>query len=269
MFVAAGCSKAADTTRGEDSAALLRDAAAASVSAGSLKFSFNAAIDGQLQVHTEFAGKPAGNGSGRVQTGQRNIPFLAIDDRFYIGYADVAPDKKWVVMSLQELENLGVSATVGDQRDPQQALALLSSVKEPVQKVGTETLNGVPATRYRCTIDIKALLAAPGGGFSADGARRLSGLVGDSAVIDAWRGDDGKIHRISYGVDLAKSPARPSEFPETGKLAYQYDFSDYGKDLSVETPAPDQVMTLDEYKASPRAEIGEPPPTTTVVPPGG
>lgn len=253
----AGCSNDR-VVPAEDLASQIRSAAASTVAASSLRFTFNAAIDGQLQVHTEFAGKPAGNGSGRVVNGQRNIPFLAIDGRFFIGYADLPTGKKWVGVSEEELAAMGIDSTVGDQRDPQQALALLSSIKNPVAVIATEVLSDVETTRYRFSVDINELLAQPGGAFTKEGAERLRGLLGDTAGMDAWKGVDGKVHRIRYGVDLSKAPARPREFPVSGRLEYQYDFADFDAVDDAKAPAADQVLTLDEYKASPRVGPGDP-----------
>ena len=52
--------------------------------------------------------------------------------------------------------------------------------------------------------------------------------------------------------------ARPSEFPASGRLEYQYDFGDFDAVDDAKAPAADQVLTLDEYKASPRVGPGDP-----------
>ena len=240
-----GCGKDADPP---DLAKSLREGAQLSSAAPSLRLSFNAVIDDKLQAHTEFAGVPNGDGSGVVQNSEHDVAFLVVRDDFYLAPTDLPAGKKWIGLSPSELASIGIVSSSGDERDPQQALGLLGAARNPVETIGTESLAGVATTHYRCTIDVKALVTQTSSPFTADGATRLSGLLGDAAVIDAWLGDDGRIHRIRYGVDLTKSPARPDGFPATGRLAYQYDFSDYGRPFPVEAPSPDAEMTLAEYK---------------------
>jgi hypothetical protein len=139
--------------------------------------------------------------------------------------------KHWIKLDLQALGkkqgvDLGQLQQLGGGTDPTQFLSYLKKAGQ-VEKVGSETINGVATTHYRATIDLDKL---------ADSVRQLEQLTGQKTLpTDIWIDSQGRARRqaISYS---AKQPVPTS-------MQMTIDYEKFG--VPVDVQKPDDGDTVD------------------------
>lgn len=144
--------------------------------------------------------------------------------------------KSWVRVDLAQaaqklgvtLGPLGAAAT----ENPAQALELLRSIGS-VETVGTETVNGVSTTHYRATIDLTKAAANLGPEEQGLVKHLLAGGAPTSIPVDAWIGDDGLVHKLTFD-DSAGS----------GSISLTLELSDYGTPVTVTAPAASDTLDV-------------------------
>jgi LppX_LprAFG lipoprotein len=148
--------------------------------------------------------------------------------------------KAWVRADLGALAKKGglsqLLQTAGNE-DPTKALQLLSAVGN-VTKVGTATVDGVNATEYTGSIDVKKAAAAVGSSYG-----KLLRQSKDTKIpIDVWVGSDGLVRRLrenfSYPVDGT---------PSTTSLTLS--LTDFGVKATITPPAADKTVDFSKLKA--------------------
>jgi hypothetical protein len=97
--------------------------------------------------------------------------------------------------------------------DPAQALEVIRSAVD-FEQVGRAEVRGTPTTHHRGTI-----------GDDADGT------APQGSVVDAWVDDEGYLRKMSF-VD--------------GEATATIEFYDFGADVEIEPPSPDETATIDE-----------------------
>jgi hypothetical protein len=143
------------------------------------------------------------------------LDFLSIGDATYLrttgdlfGTGAAAGDqKKWIRMDDGDAFH--------DEFSPEKVLTLLRKAALETERLGEEDVRGVPAVRYRLTVD-------------REKAELTSG-DGDTTTVDVWIDDEGLVRRIE-----AKDDGR-----------FTLEFFDFGVAVDVEPPSPDEITTLD------------------------
>jgi hypothetical protein len=158
------------------------------------------------------------------------------------GAASVTHGKPWIRIDLATLtDSYGSGSPVGGSPDPSQILAYLRGAGE-VTRVGTESVRGVPSTRYRAMIDFARLKAAGPdrlhGATTSVGAL-LERLTGEKSLpMDVWIGDDGHLSRISFGLPVCTATGRLRE-------DINVELFDYGRQAAVSPPPASLVTDVD------------------------
>lgn len=91
---------------------------------------------------------------------------------------------------------------------------------------GTEDVAGVPATRYRGTVDLDAAAASASDPATATGLRGLAGLVTPRPAVQVWVGPDGRVAQLRIA---------PSGASTTGPVTLR--LTDVGVPTDITPPA--------------------------------
>jgi hypothetical protein len=210
-ILAAGCGAAENDPN-------LAAAAAKTEAQGSGRF----AVEGTT---SESGGSDAVTCSGSAEYDQKRVElhceyeragtleFIAIGRDVYMrGSAalGVAQDK-WV----RQTNDVDDATSIGN-LSPQRLFALLTDASSQTERIGEEEVRGNETVRYRLTVDCKRAV-----------------LQCDStATVDVWIADDGTVRRIAIDDDTG-----------TGT----FEFYDFGADVSVEAPAPADIVDIDDW----------------------
>jgi hypothetical protein len=124
--------------------------------------------------------------------------------------------------------------------DPRALLDFLKAVSGEIETVGTEELRGVPTTHYRATIDLRNYdqLVPPASREQLEST--LDELVTQSGLseipFDVWLDEDSLVRK----AELTFS-AKPSGSDESLDASMSFELFDYGADVDIDVPPPDQV----------------------------
>ncbi|RSM89457.1 hypothetical protein DMH04_05505 [Kibdelosporangium aridum] len=139
--------------------------------------------------------------------------------------ADGAPAPRWSKTDLKQLEASlgqlggGANSSQGASSDPMRFIDEIKEIAD-VTPDGTETVRGVPTTRYTVTVD-------PGKIPAED--KDTSGIPGDaSSSMKLFLDSKGRLARLQMSVS-----------GEGGSMTW--DFLDYGVPVKIDIPAPDEV----------------------------
>jgi hypothetical protein len=180
---------------------------------------------------------PAGSGNVEMRYLQEsgdpvmymNIPFLAT----------LLPNgKSWIKLDLEKAgKSLGVDfnelANESNQ-NPAQTLDLLRAAGT-VDKVGSETVNGVATTHYSATVDLQKATARLGAAGAAL-AKKLAAAGITSVPVDVWIGDDdGLVHRMTMNESITRGG-------KSVTTAVTMNILSYGVGVTVIAPPADQVL---------------------------
>ena len=167
----------------------------------------------------------------------------------HVLYADVPAlsalipgGKSWVRVDIEQaaqklgIDLSGLAATAT--QNPASALALLQA-NGSVENLGTETVDGVPTTHYRATID----LAKAAANFGSAGQEALSHALAQGAPssipVDVWIGDDGYVHKLTLDQSL-----------DGAHVGVTLDISDYGTPVTVTAPAAGDTLDATDLVGS-------------------
>lgn len=121
-------------------------------------------------------------------------------------------------------------------QNPGQALDMLRSVGQ-IDKVGSETIDGVATTHYKGTIDL-AKAAEQAGSTAKLAVERLIAQGAPAELpVEVWVGDDGLVHRMRLNEDLQSSGHSVS-------AVVTLDLTDFGTGVSVTAPPADDVFDV-------------------------
>lgn len=150
--------------------------------------------------------------------------------------------KRWVKADLGALAQKGganlsqLLQTAGNE-DPTRALQLLESVGK-VTRVGTATIDGVDATEYTGSVDVKKAAAAAGSAYG----KLLEQSKVTTIPVDVWIGSDGLVRRLrevfSYPVDGAQAAT-----------SLTLSLTDFGVQATITPPPADQTVDYSTLKA--------------------
>jgi hypothetical protein len=155
--------------------------------------------------------------------------------------------RKWMSVDLALGEELNTS--VGASADAKGELALLESVSDDPQRLGEESVRGVPTTHFRGTISVASQadrLREEGG----DAAASLVEKDGSPLLVEAWIDAEGLLRRMR----ILRTQAA-SEGKKEPTIDMRVDFFDFGFEPEIQVPDPDEVF---DATARVRREAGVP-----------
>jgi hypothetical protein len=157
-----------------------------------------------------------------------------------------AGGKPWVQLDRSALEGLvgnqmGVPG-VGTTLDVTGVLGWLRSDSGQVATVGHDTINGVPTTHYRATVDASRAAASVGADPST--AAAVAQATGQSVPVDVWIDAQGRLRQMQVSLDLTKlhlpqGATLPAQARGTAVLTV--DLWDFGVPVHATAPPADQV----------------------------
>lgn len=116
---------------------------------------------------------------------------------------------------------------------PQGLLTMLRGASQQTERVGEDEIRGAETVRYRLEVDC--------------GQVELFDCEGETEEVDVWIDDDGLVRRIEVA---------------TGSSPFSVEFFDFGVDIDIVAPSPDQVVDIDEWSAPKPCRPGEASPLT-------
>ena len=151
---------------------------------------------------------------------------------------------KWIEGAADDSEGLTSGFGFGTDGDsPTQLLEALSDASAEVEDLGQEDVRGVSTTHYRAVLDLSTLADH----LSEEELAELGGDLGDIDMvdfpIDVWIGDDGNVYRYSVEVDASAAGADIDDFLG---MTMMFEMWDYGADIVIEAPPPEEIATQDE-----------------------
>jgi hypothetical protein len=178
------------------------------------------AADHQGKLHVDFA-------LGGVQTGLDEVLDGSTVYATSPLFAAVLPSgKTWLKVDLRAVpKSFAVAAAALATQNPSSALAQLQALTG-LKQVGTATVGGLQATRYRGRIDVAKLPA------SSAAAVRSSGAT--FGAVDVWVGSDGYVHKL-------RVPARATAGGRKARTTVTLTLSGFGKQPSVSPPPASQT----------------------------
>ena len=150
--------------------------------------------------------------------------------------------EEWIKVDLDEFEEFQDLELDGGFAggNPADALDLLSDVADEVTEVGRESVRGVETTHYIVLVDAAALMEQMPEGYDADAS-----LLPDLYEMDVWIDDEGLLRRVAYAAEL---PADPALGTDAMEFSFTADLFDYGQDITIEFPDPDDVQEMSELE---------------------
>lgn len=220
---------AAKTARPGSVEADFRIAGAAVDGKGSGVFNTGASRTGQLNMKVKIRGIEVSIDS--IVTG--NVLYMRSP---FFSQLGLSGGKQWVKVDLAELarqQGIDLSSLVNANPTPTSALAYLRGAGH-VQKVGTDTVQGVSTTHYKVTLDLERA-AAESTGSTRRSLRRVIEAGGVKKLpADVWIDDDGYLRKVVY--------AQPAGNGRAVRLTME--LHDFGKPVTIKPPPSDSVTDL-------------------------
>lgn len=156
------------------------------------------------------------------------------------------PSKPWISFDVNSATKKSLGASMGQltqnaPKDPSAQLGYLRGVSDKgVHKVGTETVHGVKATRYKT--DISWDKALPN---AKEAAQRMKKLTGSATMpINVWLDKQGRVAQMKVTQKIDPSAAMGGgKSAKTGPVTTQMtqSFSDWGTPVHVTAPPKNQT----------------------------
>jgi hypothetical protein len=114
--------------------------------------------------------------------------------------------------------------SLGAQLDPREMFKSFQDGIDSVTFVGEEDVDGESLSHYSVVVDSNAILESMGQNPPGGGA------LGDKVTYEIWLDGDNRLRRMT------------ADMGSLGTM--ELTVSDFGKDVSIETPSPDQVTEM-------------------------
>ncbi len=161
--------------------------------------------------------------------------------------------------TLTEMAGVDISALMqGSSSDPSQSLQMLKGINPDVVEVGQERVRDAETTHYRGTIDPNKAVAAAAPEQQAT-VRKLFDVYGQSMPVDVWIDDDDRVRKLASTADLSKLnlPGTTTGADRlTGTMTTTVELFDFGTEVRVTIPPPDQVVDFAQIMAQAQAGAG-------------
>jgi hypothetical protein len=223
---------------------LLGAAPAAAREAKTALMTLTADISGQGQSAT-MEGKGAvdfvtGSSTLEMTMFGTSMEMRMIDSRLYLHMDELGQvpglDASWISVPVPKAADggaqLGVGASGAGMLD-----ALAGVSEDGIEELGDDTIDGQDVTGYRVTVDLDKALDQLPEDQRADleiAREQMANMGLESWPMEVWLNDDGLPARISLKMKM------------TGvDVDMRVDFSDYGADVDVSAPDPDDTRAFD------------------------
>jgi hypothetical protein len=119
-------------------------------------------------------------------------------------------------------------------------LEALRGVSDDIEELGAEEVRGEPTIHFRAAIDLGRALEQVPEALRPQVEAQL-GALGDTLPVEVWLGGDGLVRRLSMDMAelLATASAESGQELEGGAMVIEY--FDYGADVDVDIPDPDDT----------------------------
>lgn len=149
-------------------------------------------------------------------------------------------EQRWLSTDGEDMFGEGQAPDVGSQID------LLAGATGEVQELGQEEVRGEPATRYAYEMDFALAMEQMGPGMDDLEAEQAAEAFDRPLPVEVWIDDSDRLvrQRIEIFLDadgMDDAPDVPTEAVATTELF------DFGTDVAIELPSPDEVITFDEF----------------------
>lgn len=245
-LVLAGCASDADSTTtsdseaaasATDSASLISTAGEKTIAAGTARFSMNGSTDASggsagLQTaagsYTMEGSIDFANGNSQVKVipesagKEGQVEIITIDDVQYVKL-DSTGDGEWIK---RDTRNPGTGDSVSV---PLNFVNVLKDISDP-QEAGSDPVEGVQATKYTGTTDVRQALDGAGIPVGQSDAQSITG----EAEISVWIDDQGRIVKAEHKTD-----ARVGRTDIETQISIR--LFDFGVTLDIKAPPTDEV----------------------------
>ncbi len=178
---------------------------------------------------------------------------------YYFDFPPEVPEfagRRWLKVDPRELSERS-SANLGGLHllaylDPAASVQLLQAVSEGLEVVGQEQVRGTPTTHYRARLDLERV-ASQVPAQARDDVARAKDVAGVRHVpVEAWVDEGGRLRKVRQIVDLSQAKVKdPTDTPYSGTLTITFELFDFGSEVHVDEPPPDQVTDLSSLLPSP------------------
>jgi LppX_LprAFG lipoprotein len=214
---------------------------------------------GSLEAEFDLSGQGLnGNGSGVFNTGKsrsgqlsmkvnangRQVPVDTIitGNVFYMRspvFAQVlSGSKQWIkldLVALAEQRGVDLSSLLDASPTPANALAYLQGARD-VEKVGTNTVEGVKTTHYQVTVDLERAAARAKGSERQALRRVISQSKLKTLPLEVWIDGKDYIRRVSYQEHAGQQQA----------AHVTMELHDFGAPVSIKPPPSESVIDLQQ-----------------------
>lgn len=179
--------------------------------------------------------------------GDVGVEWRAVDGTAYFKqsgeFVATGLQDKWVRVDPSEVpEGVEVEGVAEFERGPWVAfLAPLAVATDIVTAASTERVNGVEARGFEAELDVATAIDegvdATGEPLDDDAVAQLESFVssfGETARLDVW-------------IDTEGRPVRLEITSRSTDASMSLEFSDFGVEVDVEEPAPDETISLEEF----------------------
>jgi hypothetical protein len=199
----------------------------------------------QGRANFDFSELPSANGEPLGEQGRGELVFDG--STYYMNLpflSQLSPQLEgWVKFDTEKLS--GTTGRLGQlgQNDPSQVLSYLNGATD-VTVSGDEDVDGFPTTRYDLTIDYHDAKAEAPAKLEAAFDTIVSELGIERAPASVWVDENDFVRRMSYEwtIELDGSAGPGGKTTQNVELT----FSDFGEEVSVELPPPDETVDFNE-----------------------
>lgn len=125
--------------------------------------------------------------------------------------------------------------------NPTELLAALAAADAEVEDLGSETVRGVQTRHWRALIDLESLSAGLDPIEQAALEEKVGPLSSAEFPMDLWVGDDGLLRR--YAIEMSAEGLASGDPAPVGSVEVVVEVFDYGADVGITAPSPDQVIS--------------------------
>jgi hypothetical protein len=161
------------------------------------------------------------------------------------GLGQVTHGKKWLKMDMtRTLGSMGLGSLSTTSTDPSQFVDYLRAVSANTQKLGTDTVRGVSATRYHAIVDLNKypnLVPQSDRASVKQGLSTLEKVLGSHTMaMDVWIDGHKLVRRLKFGYPECVNNQKLN-------LSMTMDLYDYGPQAATEMPSDSQAYDLTPF----------------------
>jgi hypothetical protein len=215
-----------------------------------------ASKEGELAI--DVSGLPAG-AAASVPSGALHMEELFKSSTVYVGsplFASLTHGAHWMKLDLGRVAQaigLNLQQLAGGESNPAQFLEYLKGVGGKPERVGSDSVRGVPTTRYRASIDLNKLAGVLNPGNATQLKAQLASLIAQLGAsrlpVEVWIDAQHRVRRI--GFDFSFSP-----LGQQVHMRMALELFDYGPTPAVALPPASEVFDATQTTLSGFSRLG-------------